>query len=97
MASGVPVVQPNEGAFPEIVNKTGGGVIYFPNTPSALAEALTDLLLDHEKLKTLGQKGKEAIFKDFSIDRMAEEITDIYGASLELVGKKTEYPISNKE
>jgi glycosyltransferase involved in cell wall biosynthesis len=30
MASGVPVVQPRRGAFPEIVEATGGGWIYNP-------------------------------------------------------------------
>ncbi|MDX2430185.1 MAG: glycosyltransferase family 4 protein, partial [Bacteroides sp.] len=33
MVSGVPVVQPALGAFPEIINLTKGGVVYEPNTP----------------------------------------------------------------
>ena len=40
MASGVPVVQPDRGAFTEIVEKTGGGVLVAPDEPSALAEGL---------------------------------------------------------
>ncbi|MBK6282422.1 MAG: glycosyltransferase family 4 protein [Draconibacterium sp.] len=38
MASGIPVVQPALGAFPEIVEKSGGGVTYSPNTPKKLSE-----------------------------------------------------------
>ena len=44
MASGVPVVQPRRGAFPEIVQKTGGGMIVEPDDPDALADALETLL-----------------------------------------------------
>ena len=44
MASGVPVVQPALGAFPEIVELAGGGVIYEANTPEALAGSLEILI-----------------------------------------------------
>jgi glycosyltransferase involved in cell wall biosynthesis len=36
LASGIPTVQPELGAFPEIARATGGGIIYRPNTPEAL-------------------------------------------------------------
>ncbi len=38
MASGVPLVQPALGAFPEIIKISGGGVTYMPNTPEKLVE-----------------------------------------------------------
>ena len=37
MASGVPVVQPRHGAFPEIVEATGGGVLFAPGDVADLA------------------------------------------------------------
>ena len=40
MASGVPVVQPRRGAFTEIVEKTGGGLLVAPDDPSALADGI---------------------------------------------------------
>ena len=40
MGEGVPVVQPRRGAFTEIVEKTGGGVLVPPDDPKALADAL---------------------------------------------------------
>lgn len=78
MASGVPVVQPEEGAFSEIVEKTGGGVIYSPNDSHNLADAIKGLLRNPKKMNELGEKGRETVFRDFSIEKMAEEITDIY-------------------
>src|SRR4030042_1333520 len=41
MVSGVPVVQPALGAFPEIVEISGGGIIYEPTTPAQLATPLS--------------------------------------------------------
>ena len=40
MAAGVPVVQPRRGAFTEIVEKTGGGLLVPPDDPEALADGL---------------------------------------------------------
>ena len=40
LASGVPVVQPRHAAFPEILADTGGGLLYDPDDPEGLADAL---------------------------------------------------------
>src|SRR5262249_26777737 len=46
MATGVPVVLPRRGAFPEIVERTGGGLLVAPDDPDALADGLLSLLVD---------------------------------------------------
>ena len=46
MANGVPVVQPRHGAFPEMVERTGGGVLFEPGDPDALAEGILSLFRD---------------------------------------------------
>ncbi len=78
MASGVPVVQPGVGAFPEIVEATGGGVIYEPHTAEGLAAAIESLLNAPGKLRKLGARGRETVHRDFGVDRMAERLTAIY-------------------
>ena len=40
MATGVPVVQPRRGAFPEIIERTGGGLLVEPDDAEALADGL---------------------------------------------------------
>jgi len=40
MAVGVPVIQPRRGAFPEVIETTGGGVLVEPDNPDALAQAI---------------------------------------------------------
>ena len=39
-ANGVACVQPDHGAFPEVLGHTGGGVLFEPNNPAHLAERL---------------------------------------------------------
>ena len=67
MSSGIPVVQPSLGAFPEIVKLSGGGVIYEPNTPAELAKTLSELLLDPEKLDKLSRDGRAGVEKNFHV------------------------------
>jgi glycosyltransferase involved in cell wall biosynthesis len=78
MASGVPVVQPALGAFPEIIEISGGGVTYMPNTPHKLSETWADLLSDPDKMEELSKKGYEGTIKKFNIHNHAEEIITLY-------------------
>lgn len=78
MASGIPVVQPDLGAFPEIVEKSGGGIIYKPNKPEELARALADLLENPEKLSTISKAGKNGVVQNFNIHNQALETIDLY-------------------
>jgi len=78
MASGVPVVQPALGAFPEIIEISGGGVNYMPNTPEKLSETWADLLDDPDKLEELSKKGYEGTHKKFNIHNHAKEIITLY-------------------
>ncbi len=77
-ASGVPAVQPAVGAFPEVLAATGGGVVYDPSAPSALADALRPLLRDPAAARALGLRGREAVLERFSADRMAADLLALY-------------------
>lgn len=78
MASGVPVVQPALGAFPEIVQKAGGGIIYEPNSPEKLSESWAELLVNPEKLQRLSEAGYKGTKEKFNIHNHAEEIVGLY-------------------
>jgi glycosyltransferase involved in cell wall biosynthesis len=80
LAAGVPVVQPDTGGYPEVVEATGGGLIYDVNDPNGLADALESLLLDPDRARTMGQKGREVVNQQFGIDRMADDVVRIYEA-----------------
>ena len=78
MACGVPVVQPRLGAFPEIINQTGGGILYEPNDPVHLAAALEELLLDPARARQYANAGRAAVFANFGVQLMAEKMSRLY-------------------
>ncbi len=78
MASGVPVVQPALGAFPEIIEISDGGVNYMPNSPEKLAETWAALLSKPEKLEKLSRDGYEGTKKHFNIHNHTNEIIELY-------------------
>ena len=78
LASGIPIVQPALGAFPEIAQTSGGGFTYTPNTPEKLAEALGKIILDKEKLAELSRNGQEGVKKHFNIKIQAEKLVNLY-------------------
>lgn len=78
MAAGVPVVQPALGAFPEIIELSGGGVIYEPNTPEKLAQALEGILNDRELLIEKSTNAYQGIVKHFDIKVQAEKLVKLY-------------------
>jgi glycosyltransferase involved in cell wall biosynthesis len=77
LASGVPVVEPAIGVFPELLEMSGGGVLYQDNTAEGLAAAIQPFLLDSEYAHKLGQKGRAAIIEKFKIELTAEKMIRI--------------------
>ncbi len=71
LAMQVPVVQPRHGSYTELVEATGGGVLCEPGDARSLADALEALLLDREKIKALGARGRAAVEANFSVEKMA--------------------------
>jgi glycosyltransferase involved in cell wall biosynthesis len=78
LASGVPVVQPNHGAFPELVQATGGGLLHEPENPTDLADKLATLLRDAPRRHALAEQGQKSVYQNFSAERMAQETMDVY-------------------
>ncbi len=77
-AAGVPVIQPATGAFPEIIEKTGGGMIYPDDNVEGLAEEIEKLLNDREKLRSLASAGRENVLKKLSLDQMSLDLAEVY-------------------
>jgi glycosyltransferase involved in cell wall biosynthesis len=87
MASGVPVVQPRRGGFVEIVENTGGGLLYdLPGSPGAdpdsLADALHRLWNDRGMLRTLSARAFEGVRAHYTIEQSASRLLDVYEALL---------------
>lgn len=78
LASGIPMIQPALGAFPEIINATGGGVIYEPNTPQALAAKWQEVLSQPEKITEMSQNGHASIAAKFNLAKLTQKVIDVY-------------------
>jgi glycosyltransferase involved in cell wall biosynthesis len=77
MACGVPVVQPRVGAFPEIVERTGGGLIVEP-AAEAIASGIEALWRDPARARALGLAGAAGVRDHYTAAHMAEAAEAAY-------------------
>ncbi len=77
LAMGVPVVQPRSGAFPEVLELTGGGLLCESENPTALAQSIEELLLNPRRARALGETGQRAVFERFGAEKMGREMIQL--------------------
>ena len=82
LAAGTPVVQPNHGIFPELMESTGGGLLCKPNDPQDLADRLFELLTDESRRRELGSTGQDNVLKRHTTAVAAGALQQIYSAHL---------------
>lgn len=80
MAAGVPVVQPETASFPELLERTGGGMLCKAGDLDALAGKIEELMLNPGRAKALGQAGRNAVFEHLSAAAMAAGIEGVLQA-----------------
>jgi glycosyltransferase involved in cell wall biosynthesis len=78
MACGVPVVQPRRGAFTEIVEITGGGLLVQPDDPESLAEAILKLARDRTLAEELSANGFRGVREHYTASNMADRVLEAY-------------------
>jgi glycosyltransferase involved in cell wall biosynthesis len=78
MACGTPVVQPAHGAFPEIVSKTGGGLLTAPGNHDELAARLDFLASDPSALAELSDRAKDGVRRHFDLPPAARRALEVY-------------------
>lgn len=78
LAAGVPVVQPAHGSFPELIEATGGGLLYEAHNAEAHAATLARLMDDAGLRLRLGVQGRSAVHSRFTAERMAAEAWQLY-------------------
>jgi glycosyltransferase involved in cell wall biosynthesis len=74
MSAGVPVVQPRRGVFPELIERTGGGIVVSPSDEDALTEGLLTLYQDPALARDLGRRGAAGVRAHFSVEREGDEL-----------------------
>ena len=78
MACGVPVVQPNYGAFPEMIERTGGGLLARSESGRDVAEGLYHVWKDPAAAAELGRRGAEGVRRHYTVTQMAENVLRVY-------------------
>jgi len=81
-SAGVPVVQPEHGAFPELIAATGGGHLVTPGDPIALAKKLAEVLANREAAQAVGAAASKTVRTKFTAPVAAEETVEVYRAML---------------
>lgn len=86
MACGLPVIATNVGAAPEVVNNGENGFLIHPGDSDALLLAM-EKIYTHPKLRReFGQKGRERVNSDFSLDCTVQKLVGIYDDLLQSGG-----------
>ena len=78
MACGIPVVQPRRGAFTEIVEKTGGGLLVAPDDAESLAAGIKRIHDNPALGDELGRNGFKNIREYYSVAHMADRALEVY-------------------
>ncbi|MBL8213074.1 MAG: glycosyltransferase [Bryobacterales bacterium] len=80
MACGVPIVQPNHGAFPELIQRTKGGLLADPDNPISFGQHILRLYREPGLRAELSQAGSRAVREQYSVQAMARRATEVYTA-----------------
>ncbi len=80
MATGVPVVATDVGAFPEIVTTgdNGAGVLIARDDLDAMAKAVSELMDDESRLARLAANAQTHVMENFRIEGEATKLKAIY-------------------
>ena len=76
MLAGAPVVLPDSGAFPEIIESTKGGKLYDPSISGKLTETLDDILSDPQVAREIGIQAHEAVLEQYANEKLAKRLVD---------------------
>ncbi len=77
-AAGVPAVLPGHGAFSELIESTGGGILVEPDSAAALAAGLRSLIDDPEERLNCGKRGRAAVEAEYNAQAMAQRTEKVY-------------------
>ena len=77
-ANGVPAVLPGHGAFPEMIEDTGGGLLFEPGNPQALAESLKQMMQNPDFAAQCGRRAQQIVRQRYNADIMARRIIEWY-------------------
>lgn len=85
MEAALPVVATAVGGVPDLIEPGVHGLLVPPRDPPALAGAISELLGNPERARTMGARGQERQRTEFDIDVLVHRLEDLY---LELLAER---------
>lgn len=82
MSYSLPVVSSTVGPIREIVAEGETGLLVAPGDIDGLAEAMGRLAADPAMARRLGDAGREAFLRDFTLERFRRDLSLVYGRAL---------------
>jgi glycosyltransferase involved in cell wall biosynthesis len=73
MAFSLPIVATHVGGIPELVRNGDNGLLVAPEDPVALAHAIQRLIDNREECRRMGERGRDRIEEDFTLERKIRE------------------------
>ncbi len=92
LSCGVPLISTDGGSLPEVVGDAG--IIVPHSNPPALAQSIADLLNNPDKRDALSVKGRKHILENFTWSRCAQEVVDMYRAT---IAKNANIKLTNED
>lgn len=89
MASGKPVVTTSAGGSKEYVVHGESGFVVAPKDAGALADVISELLLNSEKRLLMGSSARQRILEHFDPIKLANETVEIYELAIQRYARRT--------
>ncbi|MDB4423403.1 glycosyltransferase family 4 protein [Rhodopirellula sp.] len=77
LAAGVPVIQPDHGAFGELLGSTGGGLLIKPGCLEGLCAAIEELKQDEQRRLLLGVSGQQQVMERHAMEQAVTQLKTI--------------------
>ncbi|MCD4812206.1 glycosyltransferase family 4 protein [bacterium] len=78
MAMERPVIGPDTGGVPEIIESGKCGYLYPYNNNTVMAEKLEKLMTTDSERLAMGKAGREIVLEKFNLDLMAKSVADVF-------------------
>lgn len=74
----MPVIVSNSGALPELIDKNIDGLIYELGDIAEMTSHMLWMLNNQNKVKEMGQKGKQKAIDNYQVERVVDEVFELY-------------------
>jgi len=78
MSCGIPVIAPEALSIPDVIKDGYNGFITHPGDFKMLKERITELIVNEEMRRRIGENARETILNDFSYEKVALNMKEVY-------------------